>query len=113
MIKIFHNPRCKHSRAGLNYLKLKTDNFVVRDYLKESITRDEIKEILLKTNEKASFLARTHDEYFRKSLQGKNFTEDEWIIILEENPKLIKRPIVVGKLKAVIGNPPEMIDKLF
>jgi arsenate reductase len=113
MLKIYHNPRCKHSRAGFEHLKTKTDNFKVRDYLKEQITAEEIKEIILKTNLSAKDLARTQEEYFRKNLKGKNFTNDEWIRILMENPKLIQRPIVVGKLKAVIANPPEKIDKLF
>lgn len=111
-LKIFHNPRCKHSRAGLDYLKTKVDNYVVREYLKDDITKDEIKEILLKTNIRASDLVRTKEEYFQKNLKGKNFTNDEWIRILMENPKLIQRPIVVGKLKAVIANPPELIDRL-
>jgi len=112
MLKIFHNPRCKHSRAGLDYLKSKTSDFQIRDYLKDHITKEEIKEILLKTNLPAKELARTQEEYYRKNLKGKNFTNDEWVKILLENPKIIQRPIVVGKLKAVIANPPIEIDKL-
>jgi len=111
-LTIFHNPRCKHSRAGFEYLKSRVDDFEVREYLKDAITKEEIKEILLKTNVTASELVRTKGEYYTKNLKGKNFTNDEWIRILMENPKLIQRPIVVGKLKAVIANPPEMIDKL-
>lgn len=113
MLKIYHNPRCKHSRAGLEHLKTKTTDFEIREYLKSPITKDEIKEILLKTNLPASELARPQEDYFKKNLKGRNFNNDEWIKILMENPKLIKRPIVVGKLKAVIGIPPEEINKLF
>lgn len=113
MLKIFHNPRCKHSRLGFEHLKQKTSEFEVREYLKDSITKDEIKEILLKTNLQANELTRTQEDYYKKNLKGKNFTNEEWIQILVENPKLIKRPIVVGKLKAVIGSPPEEINKLF
>jgi arsenate reductase-like glutaredoxin family protein len=29
-----------------------------------------------------------------------------------ENPKIIKRPIVVGRLRAVVGIPPEEIDRV-
>ena len=111
-LKIFHNPRCKHSRAGFEYLKGKIDNFSVKDYLKEGITADDLKEILLKTNLSPFDIVRTKEDYFKKELKGRNFTNEEWIRILIENPKLIQRPIVVGKLKAVIANPPELIDKL-
>ncbi|MDY0200650.1 MAG: ArsC/Spx/MgsR family protein [Tenuifilaceae bacterium] len=112
MLKIFHNPRCKHSRAGLEYLKTKTDNFKVRLYLKEPITKDEVKEILLKSNTSPDLLVRKQEDYYKKMLKGKNFNTDEWIKILVDNPNLIQRPIVVGKLKAVLANPPEEVDKL-
>ncbi|RPH29380.1 MAG: arsenate reductase [Bacteroidales bacterium] len=110
---IFHNTRCKHSRSGLDYLKSKTSDFVVRDYITDVITMNELKEILLKTNLKPSQIVRTNEEYYKSSLKGKNFTDDEWIKILIENPKLIQRPIVVGKYKAIIANPPSEIDRLF
>lgn len=111
--KIYHNTRCKHSRAGLEYLKSKTADIEVRDYISDIITFKELKEILLKTNLKPSQIVRTNEEYFKTYLKGKSFTDDEWIKILIENPKLIQRPIVVGKYKAIIGNPTEEIDKLF
>jgi arsenate reductase (glutaredoxin) len=112
MLKIFHNPRCKHSRAGLEYLKSKSDDFTVREYLKENLTTEEIKEIMLKSNLDPAQLVRKQEVYFKKFLKGKSFTNDEWIKIIQENPKLLQRPLVVGKLKAVIANPPEEIDKL-
>lgn len=113
MLKIYHNPRCKHSRAGLEHLKSKTSDFEVREYLKDPITKDEIKEILLKSNLNAHEIVRTQEEYYKKNLKGRNFNSDEWVKILVDNPKLIKRPIVVGKLKAVIGIPPEGINLMF
>jgi arsenate reductase (glutaredoxin) len=111
--KIYHNTRCKHSRAGLDYLKSKTSDIIVRDYISDIITSVELKEILLKTNLKPWQIVRTNEEYFKTYLKDKIFNDDEWLKILIENPKLIQRPIVVGKYKAVIGNPPLEIDKLF
>ncbi len=113
MIKIFHNSRCKHSRAGLEYLKTKTENFTIREYLKEPLTTDELKEIFLKSNLEPLQLVRHQEDYFKKFLKGKSFNADEWIKIIKDNPKLLQRPIVVGKLKAVLANPPEEIDKMF
>lgn len=111
-LKIYHNPRCKHSRAGLDYLKSKSSDIEIREYLDEPITVKELKEIFLKTNLKPSQIVRIQETYFKTYLKGKTFNDDEWIKILIENPKLIQRPIIVGKYRAVIGIPPEEIDKL-
>ena len=113
MMKIFHNPRCKKSRAGLNYLKEKTSEIKIRTYLKEEMTTEEMKEILLKMNVSPVDLVRTQEAYYKSDLKGKNFTDEEWIKIMLENPKLIKRPIVVSDTKAIWGDPPEEIDRLF
>ena len=113
MFKIFHNPRCKHSRMGLEFLKEKSTDFEVREYLKDPITKDEITEILKKSGLGASELVRTQEDYFKKELKGKSFTTDEWIEILTHNPKLLKRPIVVGNSAAVVASPPEEINRLF
>ncbi|WP_320054382.1 ArsC/Spx/MgsR family protein [uncultured Acetobacteroides sp.] len=111
-MKIYHNPRCAKSRLGLEYLKKKNVEFEVYDYLKNGLTRDDMKEILLKTNLKPIDLVRTQEEYFKKELKGKNFTDDEWVKIILENPKLLKRPIVVDRLKAVVAIPADNIDLL-
>lgn len=111
-MKIYYNPRCSKCRIGLEYLKQRTDEIELYEYLKEGLTREDLMEILLKTNLKPFDLVRTHEEYFQQELKGKNFTDDEWIRIILENPKLLKRPIVVGKLKAVIAIPAENIDAL-
>ncbi len=113
MINIYHNPRCKKSRAGLEYLKTKTSDFEIRQYLKEPLSEKEIKDLLMKMNEKAENIVRIQEDYYKKQLKGKEFTEREWIEILAENPKLIQRPIVEKEYKAVLAQPPENIDKLF
>lgn len=113
MITIYHNPRCKKSRAGLEYLKSKTEDFKIRQYLKEPLSEKEIKDLLMKMNEKAENIVRKQEDYYKKQLKGKEFNEEEWISILAENPKLIQRPIVEKKYKALLAQPPENIDKLF
>jgi len=111
-LKIYHNARCRKSRAGLKYLQERTDDYEIIEYLKSGISPDEIREMLLKLNISASKLVRTQEDLYKKELKGKQFTNDEWIIILTENPKLIRRPVVIGKDKAVIGDPPEELGKM-
>lgn len=111
-LKIYHNPRCKKSRAGLNYLQEKTTGFEIITYISDGLSEAQLKEILLKSNKNPQDLIRTQEDVYKKELKGKQFTDDEWINIIIEIPKLLQRPIVVGKHKAVLAQPPEEIDKL-
>jgi arsenate reductase (glutaredoxin) len=112
MLKIYHNPRCSKSRAGLAYLN---DNDIPREvveYLKTPLSVDEMKKLFMKLNLKPADVVRTQEDIYKKELKGKNFTDEEWIRIILENPKLLKRPIVEGQTRAVIAIPPEKIDEL-
>lgn len=111
-LKIYHNPRCKKSRAGLTYLKEKTNDFEIIPYINDGLTEEQVKEILLKLHKKPVDIVRTQEDFFKKELKGKKFTDDEWIKIIIENPRLLQRPLVVSKHKAVLAQPPEEIDKL-
>ena len=112
MIRIYHNPRCRKSRAGLEYLQDKTGDFETIDYIRNGISREEIREILAKMNTPPSNLVRTQKDYYKKKLKGKDIPDEDWIDILAENPRLIQRPIIVTEHKAVLGQPPENIDNL-
>ena len=110
MITIYHNPRCKKSREGLNYLKNAGIEYEIIDYINHPLTVDELKKILIKLNKRPYEIVRIQEDYYKRELKGKNFTDDEWLDILLENPKLIQRPIVSGKYKAVIAQPPELMN---
>jgi arsenate reductase (glutaredoxin) len=112
MFTIYHNPKCRKSRAGLDYLKEKNLEFQVVEYLKTPMSREVFKDILMKLNKAPKELIRTQEDIFKERYRGKNFTEEEWITILLENPKLIQRPIVVKGYRAVVGEPASEIDKL-
>ena len=112
-LRIYHNPRCKKSRAGLAYLISRTSVYEKVDYLQKGLSTDEIREMVLKLHLPPKELIRTNEVFFKKELKSKSFYDDEWIQILKENPKLLKRPMIVGKHKAVIGDPVTNIDKLF
>lgn len=113
MYKIYHNPRCKKSRAGLKFLEEKNTDFEIVQYLKEPITINELTDIFAKLNLKPSEMIRKQEAIFKSDFKGKEFTEDEWIRIMIKHPKLMNRPIIVGKHKAVWGDPADNIDDLF
>jgi len=111
-MKIYHNPQCKKSRAGLQYLKDKNIPFEIVEYLKNPLTEKQLEGLLVKLNKRPQEIIRTQDDYYKKNLKGKDFQDHEWIRIMIQNPRLIQRPIVEKDYKAVIGDPPENIDVL-
>jgi len=112
MLKIYHYPRCKYSRNGKQFLIDKNIAFTERNHITNPLTEKEIKILLNKLNLNAIDIIRTNDSIYLKQFKNKQFTNEEWISILIEFPKLIKRPIIESDYKAIIGNPVENIYKI-
>ena len=112
MLRIYHNPQCKKSRAGLQYLQSRNLKFEIVEYLKKPLTEKELEKLLIKLNKKPVEIIRIQEPYYRKNLRGKNFSDHEWIRIITENPKLLQRPVVEVNYKAVVGDPVENIDSI-
>jgi arsenate reductase (glutaredoxin) len=110
MYKVYHNTRCKKSRAGLQYLQDKGLEVEIIEYLKNPLTVSELTDIFAKLGRKPSEMIRKQEAIFKSNYKGKTFTEDEWIRIIAENPKLLNRPIIIRGNKAVWGDPVENIE---
>lgn len=113
MIQVFHNPRCNISRRVLAEVRILYPDAEVIEYLKNIPSTQQLKSLLNKLNLKPQQIIRTNEKLFKQNFKGKNFTGDEWLQILHENPVLIERPIVVINNKAVICRPPEKFRECF
>ncbi|MCY1635118.1 arsenate reductase family protein [Marinifilum sp. D737] len=111
-LKIYHNPRCAKSRAGLKYLQEKGLEPEIRLYLKEEFTEAELADVLMRMHKEPQEIIRTQEKIFKSDFKGKNFNREEWIKILIEYPKLIQRPIIVKDCKAVFADPAENADEI-
>ena len=112
VMKIYHNPRCAKSRAGLKYLEGKGYDIEIIRYLPAGIPEQELKEIIAKTGKKPFDFVRTWEKEFQEKFKDVEFSDDEWIKVLAANPKLLRRPIVVNGSKAVLANPPENVENI-
>ena len=108
----YHNPRCRKSREGLAYLNENNIYPEIREYLKDLISREELKSILKKINIDAKDLLRKNESIYKTNIKGKDLKNDQIIIEMVENPKLIERPILVSEEKAIIGRPKENLLKI-
>lgn len=109
----YHNPRCSKSREGLKILEDSKTKFEIKEYLKEPLTKKEIKELFQLLGKDPLEVIRTKEDTFKElGLKDKKMTADQWASTIVENPVLLERPILVKGKKAVIGRPPEELKKL-
>ncbi len=110
MTTIYHNPRCSKSRASLEMLEAKGIKPAIIRYLDTPPSRNELSEILEKLGLRAEQIVRKGEALFGElGLNDKILSNNDWIDILVQNPKLIERPIVVSGDKAAIGRPIERV----
>lgn len=112
MIKIYHNPRCRKSREGLQILQESGKNFEIIDYLKEELSFDEVKSIIGLLGISPIDLIRKSEAVWKEHYKGKDLSDKDVISAMSKFPKLIERPIVIHNEKAVIGRPPQTIKQI-
>jgi arsenate reductase (glutaredoxin) len=112
MYQIYHNPRCKISRAVLNELQKNNPDIEIIEYLKNIPDAEEFKKLLIKLHLKPIDIIRRDEKIFKEKFKGKFFNDDEWIKIIRENPVLMERPIVARRNKAIVCRPPERLTEI-
>ncbi len=111
-MKIYHNPRCSKSRQTLQIIQETKKDVEVVEYLTNTPSKEELENIIELLGISPEQLLRKGEAIFKEKYKGKSLSDDEWIDIMIENPKLIERPIVVDGDKAILGRPPENVLKL-
>lgn len=112
MIQIYHNPRCSKSREGVQILESSGFEFEIHDYMKNPLSKEELKDIVEKLKIAPIDLVRKKESIWIENYKGKDLTDEEIIHAMVENPRLIERPIVVNGSKAIVGRPPQLIKDI-
>lgn len=109
-IRIYHNPSCSKSRETLALLKEQGIEPVITEYLAQTPSADELRDILQKLGLAARELLRTGEEEYRSlNLANPELSEDAIIAAMVAHPRLIERPIVVHGKQARLGRPPQKV----
>lgn len=111
-MKIYHNPRCRKSREGLEILQKSGQPFEIVEYLNTPPIESELKDIISKLGIAPIELVRKNEAEWKENYKGKELSDEEVVKAMVTYPKLIERPIVIKGTKAVVGRPPENIKKL-
>ena len=111
-MKIYHNPRCRKSREGVEYLSSKKIDFEIIYYLKNPLSKKEIKLLVSKLGISISDLIRKNEKIWKDNYKNKELSKDQIIEIIFKEPKLMERPIIESENMAIIGRPKKNIDNL-
>ena len=112
MIKIYHNPRCRKSREGLEVLENSGKEFEVVKYLENTLTKQELREIITCLEISPENLVRKNEAIWKENYMGMSLSDEDILDAMIANPKLIERPIVTSGNRAVIGRPSKKIDEI-
>lgn len=110
---IWHNPRCSKSRAGLALLQDLGHTPVVRLYLQDPPSLEELRTAQKALGLPVSVFLRSSEAEFKATSLTKKSSDSELLELMAQHPKLIERPIVFWQGRAVVGRPTEAIASLF
>ena len=108
-IIIYHNGECSKSAGALEILQQRQVPHIVRWYLSDPLTKQELQALLIKLNMQPSQIVRENEPVFRENFAGNNYNEAQLLEILCEHPVLLERPIVAYGEKAIVARPPERV----
>ena len=112
-LTIYHNPRCSKSRQTLQILRDRGIEPSIVEYLKTPLQKDELKKISTSLGFRPKeFVRKNESDFKERNLVNHLEDDDKMIEAMAAYPKIIERPIVVLKDKAVIGRPPDNVLKL-
>lgn len=112
-ITIYHNPNCGTSRNALAAIRAAGHEPRIVEYLKNPLTRDELKGLITRMNLTVRALVRKKEPLFRElGLDESDVDEDELLDGMIANPILINRPIVVTENAVRLCRPSEIVKDM-
>ena len=112
-LTVYQKPTCTKCRTTLRLLQERGAEFEAINYFETRLTEADLRSLLKKLGLSAGQILR-EDEPVAKELGigKKDFSDDELIALMAKHPDLIQRSIVVRGDQAVLGRPPENVEKL-
>lgn len=111
-VDLYHYPKCKKSRAALEYIRQQGVEPIIINYIEEGITEQTIKYLLDLLKLSPFELVRQNEEFYKENFKHKTLSDKEWIEALSKYPKLLKRPIFVYGNRAVLADPPQNANQV-
>jgi len=111
-LKIYHNPGCSKSRQTLQLIEDASKTVETVLYLDDPLGEVEISDLLSKLGfDDARQLMRKGEAIYKELKLKDESRQSALISAMAAHPKLIERPIVVKGNHAILGRPPENVEK--
>ncbi len=112
-LAVYQKPTCNKCRTTLRLLKERGVEFEAINYYETPLTETDLRTLLKKLGLTARDILRKDEPVAKQLGVGKKeLSEEELITLMAKHPDLIQRPIVVRGDRAVLGRPPENVEKL-
>lgn len=99
-------PKCSTCRKAKKWLEENNINFTDRHIVEQKPTKEELKEVILKSGLPARKLFNTSGNVYKSlNLKSKmdSLSEDEMLDLLSTDGMLVKRPLIIGDDFALVG----------
>ncbi|MCQ9616310.1 arsenate reductase (glutaredoxin) [Paenalcaligenes niemegkensis] len=113
MAKIYHNPRCGHSRTTLELLQQAGLEVEVIEYLQHPLTKAELEVLIPQTGLSVREVLRTHESlYTELGLDDERLSDDALLEAMAENPVLMNRPIAITEKGVRLCRPAAIVEEI-
>jgi arsenate reductase (glutaredoxin) len=110
---IWHNPHCKKSREGFQYLLQKCVKPEIFDYMKTPFSSGELSRIIELSGQPTDvFIRKDEKEYKWLGLNKLKLSVAKFAEICSKHPRLLQRPIVIKGSSVVLAQPAPKIDEI-
>ncbi len=109
---LWFDARCSASKRAAELLRERGVEPVLRRFLEEPPTADEVSALLARLGLPPQAVARKDaDEYQALRLSDRT-PDDELVQAIAQHPRILERPILVAGDRAVVARPPERVLEL-
>src|SRR5699024_7256587 len=104
MVTLYTSPSCTSCRNAKSWLEEHDIPFKERNIFSESLTLDEIKEILRMTEDGTDEIISTRTKYFQKmDVDIDQLPLKDLFHLIQKNPGLLRRPIILDAKRLQVG----------
>lgn len=104
MVTLYTSPSCTSCRKAKNWLEEHNIPYTERNIFSESLSIDEIKEILRMTEDGTDEIISTRSKIFQKlNINVEAMPLQELYTVIKEHPGLLRRPIIIDEKRLQVG----------
>ncbi|GEL12923.1 regulatory protein Spx [Lapidilactobacillus concavus] len=104
MVSLYTSPSCTSCRKARAWLKDHDIPFTERNIFSDPLTKDEIKQILRMTEDGTEEIISTRSKVFQElGIKIDDLTMDALLNLVEKNPGLLRRPIIMDEKRLQVG----------